>query len=231
MVDEPLILKGLVYCVKCGREMAAARRMPKGEARRTASAQACYVHPKGEPSSHAAGSVPARGIHDQVWRDLSEFFVLSDTQKARIAKIAAQPADQSDPSGARRKHLEVRLSNLEDGFLDGVIPLERYRALKQEIDDELASLPVQPPSANAPLTEEQAVERLGEVTAIIHSQVKTNPARVNRIFHSMLHAIWLDTDTQQVVGYTPRNWCVSSFPADKVMPPPNPAPMVEGEDS
>ncbi len=210
MASEFLILQDLLYCQRCGQKLGT--RNDRG--------QLYYVHPADTAICPGDNAIPSREIDDQVWRDLSEYFVLNETQKENIAKMVAAESAPQNPVVARRRQIEVRLSNLEEMRLDGDIEKDRYRTLKKELEDELKQLPNPPGSSQPAMTKDQAMEQLGAVSKLLSDHSRINPERVNRIFRAMLQAIWVDMDTHKVVGYSPRNWSMAMFPPDKVVPPP-----------
>ncbi len=220
--DEPAILRGLIFCAECQQKIYMANKTHRWKTRKKEYTYQWYWHSHTTSECAMAGkAVQSKVIDEQLWRDLSEFFVLSNSQKDYIASMAEQvPASKGDPIRARRAQIEMRLHNLEDGYLGGVIKLERYRVLKTELEEELKSLPVPTESASPTISKDEALEKLGAMTQLLREHMLIDPARVNHIFKSMLIAVWVDPSTWQIVGYTPRHWCVSMFPSDKVRPAP-----------
>ncbi len=213
--DSP-ILHGLVYCIHCGNRLMAHNRPGGGNPDPQNHTYYNHLRDPGQCPSEGK-SIRADEVDERVWQDLSEFFVLSDSQKEHIARMAeATKKPLADPISRRRAQIKVRLENLEDGFLDGVIPKDRYRQLKAELEAELESLPEPTTQAQPIMTYDDALERLGAITQLLKEHMLVNPERVNRIFRAMMSAVWVDIETGQVAAYTPKSWCAAQFPPDKV---------------
>ncbi len=149
---------------------------------------------------------------------LDEFCRTCDyNRKYAIRKLKGPaPSGKSNLRSTRRAQVKVRLENLEDGFLGGVISKDRYRQLKAEWEAELESLPEPTTQAQPIMTYDDALERLRAITQLLKEHMLVNPELVNRIFRAMMSAVWVDIETGQVAAYTLKSWCAAQFPPDKV---------------
>ena len=218
------ILFHLVFCVHCGarywvKSSVPAREKGKCKADGDDGFRMLFRHPVDNGACKYDGRVfGMRGIEEQVWNHLAEYFILSDEQKHEIATYSALP--QVSTTALRRKELQSRLDRLEVMFLDrdnidgALLTKERYLVLRAEIRKDLDELPKEPTSSVSPMTMEDALDRLGAVVQLIRDHADKDTSEVNIVMRAILEKIMVDGN--QVVRYVPRAWCAALFPKGDV---------------
>jgi site-specific DNA recombinase len=134
------LLNGLLYCVHCERKMYAQRTWPDGVARYKDSSyfkrQAC---PADEMIDQGV-MVKEIDLVPQI-EALIESFHFLPSWRDRVMDILAS-RDERRAIEARRQAIEAKLGRLKDLYVEGDKDLGEYRAERDALRDELASLVV-----------------------------------------------------------------------------------------
>lgn len=189
-VFPPFLLTGILFCSECGGRFHSVTQEYK-----RSYGNYLYRRYQHRNAACALGTTmfPREAIDNQVWQHLAFLNDLTDAQKKEIAQRAADPT----PSAAldtrlKREKLLERLRGYEEMRADKEITRERFAEVKQQIEQELQTLPEILPSADAGVTFELAYEivnRLGDMLRHAHNET---PAQANQFLRSLIQRILFD---------------------------------------
>lgn len=191
---EPFLLTGLLYCQHCGSRFHSST-----DTSRRVYGEYVYKRYQHRNAMCGEGTYSRRLdiIESQVWDKLEWLNHLEPEHIEQIAHRASDtPQTQALDVKLKRDKLLERLRGYEEMRADKEITRERWLEVKQDIEQELLTIPEQVPvrDTGQPVTYEQMYAVLGAYVEQFKKLREAQPTLVNTIFRTFIHRILFDGD-------------------------------------